>query len=131
IGGWTPPVMRLLGVVGGLATGALTFFLAADLTRGPLGAKRIGGGIAAVLVLLSPLVIQSTLILDIDFPILLPLTLLFLLLYLRLENSHTRWLWVAPVFAVLLWAKMTNPLPLVFVIAIWQILRQQFTRAAL
>jgi 4-amino-4-deoxy-L-arabinose transferase-like glycosyltransferase len=126
IGGWTPPVMRLLGVVGGLATAALTFLLAADVSHGPLGARRIAGGIAVVLVLLSPVVIQSTLILDIDFPVLLPLTLLFLLLYLRFENTDRRWLWLAPLFALLLWAKMTNPLPLVFVIATWQLLCGRF-----
>src|SRR5439155_7020080 len=79
IGGCTPPVMRLLGVVGGLASGVLTFLLAGDLTRGPVLMKRLAGGVAAVLFLMNPLVIQSTLILDIDFPVLLPLTLLFLL----------------------------------------------------
>jgi 4-amino-4-deoxy-L-arabinose transferase-like glycosyltransferase len=130
IGGWTPPVMRLLGVVGGLATAVLTFVLASDLTRGPPGAKRIAGGVAVALVLLSPLVVQSTLILDIDFPVLLPLTLLFLLLYVRFEGTRRRWLWLAPIFALLLWAKMTNPLPLVGVIFVWQILRAQYVRGA-
>jgi len=126
IGGWTPPVMRLLGIVGGLATAALTFLLAGDLTRGPVSMKRFAGGIAVALLLLNPLVIQSTLILDIDFPVLLPLTLLFLLLYLRFEDSQRRWLWLGPVFTLLLWAKMTNPLPLVFLIATWQLLRGRF-----
>jgi 4-amino-4-deoxy-L-arabinose transferase-like glycosyltransferase len=131
VGGWTPPVMRLLGVVGGLATAVFTFVLARDLTHGPPTMRSLAGGIAVVLVLLSPLVIQSTLILDIDFPVLLPLTLVFLWLYLRLEATRARWLWVAPLFGLLLWAKMTNPLPLVFVIAIWQILRRQYSKGAL
>src|SRR5258708_21347997 len=128
IGGWTPPVMRLLGVVGGLTTGVLTFLLAGDLTRGPLSMKRFAGGIAVVLVLLNPLVVQSTLILDIDFPVLLPLTLLFLWLYLRLEATTARWMWLAPVFGLLLWAKMTNPLPLVGIVLVWQILGGHLTR---
>jgi 4-amino-4-deoxy-L-arabinose transferase-like glycosyltransferase len=131
IGGWTPPVMRLLGIVGGLATAVFTFVLARDLTHGPPTMRSLAGGIAVVLVLLSPLVIQSTLVLDIDFPVLLPLTLVFLWLYLRLEATRARWLWVAPLFGLLLWAKMTNPLPLVFVIAIWQILRRQYSKGAL
>jgi 4-amino-4-deoxy-L-arabinose transferase-like glycosyltransferase len=129
IGGWSPPVMRLLGVAGGLASGVLTFLLASEVTRGPSSAKGFAGGIAVVLVLLNPLVIQSTLILDIDFPVLLPLTLLFLLLYLRLEASRQRWLWLAPLFGLLLWAKMTNPLPLVGVVLVWQILRGHLRRA--
>jgi hypothetical protein len=75
--------------------------------------------------------VQSTLIVDIDFPVLLPLTLLFVLLYLRLEDSARQWLWLAPVFGLLLWAKMTNPLPLIGVILVWQLLRGQFARAIL
>jgi 4-amino-4-deoxy-L-arabinose transferase-like glycosyltransferase len=129
IGGWSPPVMRLLGLLGGLATGVLTFLLARDLTRGPPAMRQLAGGIASALVLASPLVVQSTLILDIDFPVLLPLTLLFLVLYLRFEGTRRGWLWLAPLFAVLLWAKMTNPLPLVAIIGVWQILRGQVRRA--
>ena len=130
IGGWSPPVLRLLGVLGGLASAILTFVLAGDLTRGPPAARQVAGGAAVALFTLSPLVVQSTLVLDIDFTVLLPLTLLFVLLYLRLESSHLAWLWLGPLFGVMLWAKMTNPLPLVGVIFIWQLLRGQYQRAA-
>src|SRR5207253_2198265 len=115
LGGWTPPVLRALGVTGGLATAALTYVLAADLTHGPREMKSVAGGLAAALVLVCPLVVQSTLVLDIDFPLLLPLTLLFVLLYARLEGAHRAWLWLAPLFALLLWSKMTNPVALVAV----------------
>jgi 4-amino-4-deoxy-L-arabinose transferase-like glycosyltransferase len=131
VGGWTPPVLRVVGVVGGLATAVLTYLLAGDLTRGPPATKRVAGGVAVALVLLCPLVIQSTLILDIDFTVLLPLTLLFLFLYLRFEDSPWTWLWLAPLFALLLWTKMTNPVPLVGVVYVWQALRGQFARAIL
>ncbi|HEV7665038.1 MAG TPA: glycosyltransferase family 39 protein [Chloroflexota bacterium] len=131
LGGWTPPVMRLLGVLSGLVTAALTYRLASDLTRGPPGLRSIGGGVAVALTLLCPLTIQSTLILDIDFPILLPLTLLFLIGYLRLEVTRLGWLWLAPLFGLLLWAKMTNPLPLVGILFVWQVLRGRFVTAAL
>ncbi len=129
IGGWTPPVLRLLGVLGGLATALLTWLLARDLTRGPPAAKAIGAGLAVALVVLSPLVVQSTLILDIDFTLLLPLSLLWLWLYLRLENIRWTWLWLTPVFALALWAKMTNPVPLVAVAVVWQALRGKPARA--
>ena len=131
IGGWTPPVLRLLGVAGGLATALLTWRLASDLTRGPPAARTFAGTAAVGLVMLSPLVVQSTLVLDIDFTLLLPLTLLFVWLYLRLEATHRQWLALAPLFALLLWAKMTNPLPLIAVIAVWQLLRGKPARAAL
>ncbi len=130
IGGWSPPVLRLLGVLGGLATAVLTFVLARDLTRGPPAAKQVAGGAAVALFILSPLVVQSTLVLDIDFTVLLPLTLLFVLLYLRLESRTAAWLWLAPFFGLMLWAKMTNPLPLIGVIFVWQVLRGRYLRAA-
>ena len=131
IGGWTPPVLRLLGVAGGLATAVLTFVLAHDLTRGPPIVKQVAGATAAAVVMLCPLVIQSTLVLDIDFPLLLPLCLLFLWLYPRLEGTRRRWLWLGPLFGVMLWAKMTNPLPLLAVIGVWQVLRGRWLRGGL
>jgi 4-amino-4-deoxy-L-arabinose transferase-like glycosyltransferase len=131
IGGWTPPVLRLLGVAGGLATAFLTYQLARELTRGTREAKAVAGGVAVTLVMLSPLVVQSTLILDIDFTLLLPLTLLFLLLYVRLEHSRRSWIWLAPLFGIMLWAKMTNPVPVVAVAVVWQVLRGKMQRAGL
>jgi hypothetical protein len=130
-GGWTPPVLRAVGLIGGLATALMTFLLGRDLTLGAPILKAAAGAVAVALVLLCPLVIQSTLVLDIDFPILLPLSLLFLWLYPRLESTRERWLWLAPLFALLLWAKMTNPLPLLVVAGVWQVLRGQWARAAL
>lgn len=133
IGGWTPPVLRVLGVIGGLATAVLTFALAAHLTVGPRPLKTLAGGLAAAIVLVCPLVVQSTLILDIDFPLLLPLTLLFVLGYLRLEGTPRAWLWLAPLFALLLWSKMTNPIAVVLVVIVWQLLHgpRRFARAGL
>jgi hypothetical protein len=61
----------------------------------------------------------------------LPLTLLFLVLYLRWQAAARRWLWLVPLFALLLWSKMTNPLPLIGVAAVWQALRGNVWRAAL
>jgi hypothetical protein len=128
LAGWTPRVLRLLGVVGGLATAFLTFVLARDLTRGPLVAQNVASATAVGVVMLSPLVVQSSLILDIDFPILLPLCLLVLWVYPRFEATRTRWLWLGPLFAVMLWAKMTNPLPLLAVMGVWQVLRGRWLR---
>jgi hypothetical protein len=129
IAGWTPPVLRLVGVIGGLATLLLTWLLARDVTRGSPGQKQLAGGVAVALVALCPLVVQSTLVLDIDFALLLPLSLLLLWLYPRCESSRRAWLWLTPLFAVLLWAKMTNPLTLLAVIGTWQVLRGRFLRA--
>jgi 4-amino-4-deoxy-L-arabinose transferase-like glycosyltransferase len=129
IGGWTPLVLRLPGLLAALISGALTYRLATDVTHGSADMKRLSGGIAAALVLLAPVTVQSALILDIDLALLLPLTLLFLILYFRLEDARRGWLWLAPLFAVILWSKMTNPLPLLGVLIVWQILRGQPLRA--
>jgi 4-amino-4-deoxy-L-arabinose transferase-like glycosyltransferase len=129
LGGWSPPVLRLLGVLGGLATALLTFVLASDLTRGPSAAKKVAGGVAVALFAVSPLVVQSALVLDIDFTLLLPLTLLFVLLYQRLESRPKALLWLGPLFGLMLWSKMTNPVPLVGVVFVWQLLRGHFWRA--
>lgn len=129
VGGATPAVMRLPGILGGLASGLLTAALAYELTPAPRQERRLAAGVAGALVLLCPLAIQSALILDIDFPLLLPLTLLFLLLYIRWEGTR-RWPLLVPLFALLLWSKMTNPLPLLVVLVTWQVLRGRFGRAA-
>jgi 4-amino-4-deoxy-L-arabinose transferase-like glycosyltransferase len=129
LGGWTPGVLRVPAMVAGVATALLTYMLARDLTRGPPTARRLAGGLAVALVLLCPLVVQSALIVDIDFTLLVPLTLLFVWSYLRLEQTATRWLLLAPLFALLLWSKMTNPLPLLAVVVVWQVLRWQPIRA--
>jgi hypothetical protein len=62
---------------------------------------------------------------------LLPLSLLLLWLYPRLEGSRRNWLWLTPLFAVALWAKMTNPLTFVAVIAAWQVLSGRILRGLL
>ena len=129
VGGWTPPVLRLLGLIGGAATALFTWLIARDFTRGPPVAKEVAAASAVTVTMLCPLVVQSALVLDIDFPVLLPLTLLFLWLYPHLESKG--WLWLVSLFALLLWAKMTNPLPLVLVLGVWQTLRGQFRRALL
>jgi len=131
LGGWVPAVLRLPALVSGLVSAVLVYLLARDLTRGPPGAKRIAGGIAVALALLCPLAIQSVLILDIDFTLLMPLSLLFIWVYLRLEDTPRAWLALAPLFTVLLWSKMTNPLPLLAVTVIWQVLRGKPIRSAL
>ncbi|MBV9897654.1 MAG: hypothetical protein JO020_26130 [Chloroflexi bacterium] len=127
VGGWTPPVLRGLGILGGLATLLLTWLLARDLTRGPPPTRDLAGGLAVAVVAVCPLVVQSTLILDIDFSVLLPLSLLFLWLYPRLQDRG--WFWLTPLFALLLWAKMTNPITLIAVLGTWQVLRGRFLRA--
>ncbi len=129
LGGWSPPVLRLPALIGGAATALLTWLIARDFTRGPPLARDLAAAVAVSATMLCPLVVESALVLDIDFALLLPLSLLFLWLYPRLEMSRRRWLWLVPLFAVLLWAKMTNPVPLIVVIGAWQVLRGQFARA--
>jgi 4-amino-4-deoxy-L-arabinose transferase-like glycosyltransferase len=126
LGGWTPVVLRLPAVLSGLTSAALAFLLTRDLARGPPRARETAGSVAATLLLLCPLTIQSALILDIDFTLLVPLTLLFIWLYVQAKP----WWVLAILLALLLWSKMTNPLPLLAVVVVWQILRGAFFTAA-
>lgn len=129
LGGPGEAILRIPGLLAGLASATLTFSLAGTLTAGNRAEKRLAGGVAAAMALVSPLFVQSTLVLDIDFAVLLPLTLLFLLAYLKLEGSPRAWLWLAPLFGLILWGKMTNPLPLLGAMLAWQVLRGQVWRA--
>jgi 4-amino-4-deoxy-L-arabinose transferase-like glycosyltransferase len=129
IGGVTPTAMRITGLLGGLATGVLTAALAYELTSAPPAQRRLTAGLAGALALLCPLAVQSALILDIDFPLLLPLTLLFLWLYIRLQGTSA-WPVLIPLFGLLMWTKMTNPLPLLGVLVTWQLLQRHWARAA-
>jgi hypothetical protein len=129
VAGWTPTVLRLPGLLGGLATALLTWLIARDFTRGPPAVKHVAAAIAVAATMLCPLLVQSSLVLDIDFALLLPLSLLFIWCYARCEATRRAWFWLAPLFAVLLWAKMTNPLPLMAVAIVWQLLRGRPMRA--
>lgn len=126
--GSTPMVLRLPGLIAGVATGCLTFALGRTVSAGPTARRNLVGAVAALLALTSPIIVQSAGIVDIDFPFLLPLTLAALLLYLRTEAS-TRWPWMLPVVATLFWTKMTNPLALVAAMAGWQVARGRLDRA--
>jgi hypothetical protein len=52
-------------------------------------------------------------------------------MYLRLEATRRAWLWLGPLFALLLWSKMTNSVALVGVVVVWQLLHgpRRFARA--
>lgn len=120
--GATPLGLRLPGLVGAVAVGVLTYLLAWEVAAGPASFKRRAALVAAALTLSSPLVVQSALVIDIDFALLLPLSLLFLLLVFHIGATQ-RWPWLAALFALLLWSKMTNPLPLLASVAGWNFLR--------
>lgn len=105
---------RLLGVAFGLGTAALVFLTGLALGRGGPRAGLATGLLAAALFLLSPLTMQSALILDIDGTVLT--FLLALLVYILVRFPPERYPLSLPIlsglFALSLWAKMTTPLGL-------------------
>jgi hypothetical protein len=106
---------RLMGAVFGLATGALTYLTGRALGPGGWISREATGLLGAAFFLLSPLAIQSALILDIDGTVLT--FLLALIVYLLVRFPPERHPRVLPVlgglFALSLWAKLTSPLGLV------------------
>ncbi len=79
-------------------------------------ASALTGLLAFALFLLSPLTVQSALILDIDGTVLLLFVTLLTALYIRHVQEPARWdiPVLTLVFALALWAKMTTPLGLLF-----------------
>ncbi len=149
---WHPPLylytlglaFKLLGASEAVARGtgvtlmlltAITVYLLARLTIPP-PARDWGALLAAAIFLLSPLVVQSALVLDIDGTVLTLLLTVWSLLYLRCEMLAPRWqAWALGLltlaFALTLWAKLTTPFFLLGVVLVYQTLRGRPGRALL
>jgi 4-amino-4-deoxy-L-arabinose transferase-like glycosyltransferase len=131
---WHPPLYlyalglsyKLLGVseLVGRSIGVVCTVLSALLV-GYIGrriaapfAANLTGIVAFTLFLVSPLTVQSALILDIDGTLLLLFVTLLTALYVRHIQQPGSWDLpvLAVVFALALWAKMTTPLGLLFAI---------------
>ncbi len=102
----------------------------------PPPARPWGALLAVAIFLVSPLVIQSALVLDIDGTVLTLLLAVWTLLYLRLEAVAGRRTIPAlsllvVVFALALWAKLTTPFALLAVLLVYQTLRGRPLRGLL
>jgi len=96
----------------------------------PAPVREWGALLAVALFLVSPLVIQSALVLDIDGTVLTLLLVVWALAYLRLEDTHGWRLGAAlaalsALFALALWAKLTTPFFWLGVVVVYQTLRGQ------
>ncbi|HEY7064994.1 MAG TPA: glycosyltransferase family 39 protein [Chloroflexota bacterium] len=119
-------VARGTGVALMALTAVVVFFLARRTL--PPSARDWGGLLAVVILLVSPLTIQSALVLDIDGTVLTLLLAAWSLLYLCLEDAPPRRqplavAVLAVAFAVTLWAKLTTPFFLLAVLFVYQVLR--------
>ncbi|HLH21558.1 MAG TPA: glycosyltransferase family 39 protein [Chloroflexota bacterium] len=112
----------------GVALMTLTALLVYGLGRLtiPRPARNWGALLAVGILLVSPLAIQSALVLDIDGTVLTLLLTAWSLLYLRWEDAPRRWqplvvVALAVAFAVTLWAKLTTPFFLLGVLLVYQV----------
>ncbi|HEV2122214.1 MAG TPA: glycosyltransferase family 39 protein [Chloroflexota bacterium] len=108
---------RLVGVICNLGAAAFVYLTTLRLLgdrhagRAPLG----WAGVAALLYLINPLVVQSALMLDIDGTVLVLLLAALMYISIHLVQAERRRTWLAwlgigtVVFALTLWAKMTSP----------------------
>jgi 4-amino-4-deoxy-L-arabinose transferase-like glycosyltransferase len=104
---------------------AVVVFLLGRLTI-PRPARDWGALLAVGILLVSPLAIQSALVLDIDGTVLTLLLTAWSLLYLRWEDAPRRRqplvvVALAVAFAVTLWAKLTTPLFVLGVLLVYQV----------
>ena len=114
--GVTELVGRSLGVVCTVLSALLVGYIGRRIAA-PFVAN-LTGLVAFALFLLSPLTVQSALILDIDGTVLLLFVTLLTALYIRHVQQPSSWDLpiLTMVFALALWAKMTTPLGLLFAI---------------
>ncbi|HZS00966.1 MAG TPA: glycosyltransferase family 39 protein [Chloroflexota bacterium] len=115
---------RGTGVVLMALTALAVYFLARLVIPRP--ARDWGALLAVGILLVSPLTIQSALVLDIDGTVLTLLLTAWALLYLRWEDAPRRRqplvvVALALAFAVTLWAKLTTPFFLLAVVLVYQI----------
>jgi 4-amino-4-deoxy-L-arabinose transferase-like glycosyltransferase len=119
---------RLLGAVFGLGTGALVYLTGRALGRGGWLSRETTGLLASAFFLLSPLAIQSALILDIDGTVLTFLLALMVYLLVRFppEQYPAVLPWLSGLFALSLWAKLTSPLGLLACLVTVRLLAGRF-----
>ncbi|HEY7067665.1 MAG TPA: glycosyltransferase family 39 protein [Chloroflexota bacterium] len=117
------PNVRLLGVALMLCTALLVYGLGRTVAGGG-GHGRACGLLATALFLASPLVVQSAVVVDIDGTLLLLVVTGWALLYLRWERTASPWRLGAlgALLALALWTKLTTPLGLVGVVAVYHAL---------
>jgi 4-amino-4-deoxy-L-arabinose transferase-like glycosyltransferase len=122
---------RLLGAAFGLATAALVYLTGRALGAGGRLAREATGLLGAAFFLLSPLAIQSALILDIDGTVLTFLLALLVYVLVRFPpERHPRALpALAGLFALALWAKLTTPLGLLACVLLVRVLAGRFHQA--
>src|SRR5439155_2113193 len=115
----------------GLATAALVYLTGRALgTGGPI-AQEATGLLGAAFFLLSPLALQSALILDIDGTVLtfLLALLLFVLVRFPPERYPRALPALAGLFGLALWAKLTTPLGLLACLLLVRVLAGRFRQA--
>lgn len=116
---------RVLGLIFGLGTGYVVYLTGREVGREATGL------LGAAFFLLSPLALQSALILDIDGTVLTFLLALMVYLLARFPpERHPRTLpALAGLFALALWAKMTTPLGLLACLLAIRLLAGRFRQA--
>jgi hypothetical protein len=130
--GYTETSGRILGVALNLVTGAIVFLTGRALSPAGPYARQATGVLAAAFYLLSPLTVQSALILDIDGTVLTLLLAIMAYLVIRLPSEHyVRFLLgMSLLLATSLWAKLTTPIGLFGCLLLTRVLCGRFRLAA-
>lgn len=123
---------RGMGIACMLLSAGLVYALARAVAESPARGRALGA-LALALFLLSPLTVQSAVVVDIDGTVLLPLVTLWVLAYLRLAQAppQRRLLVLGGLLALALWAKTTTPLLLPVAAVLYEGLRGRWRAGAL
>ncbi len=121
--GVSDTVARIPGIVNTIGT-ALLLYLIGRMTFQDHARGYLIGSLSCFLYLLNPATIQGSLIVDIDCAMLpvLSTALVACFLWVIQYNDGKRWIWLGLLLAVSLWAKLTTPLLLFGIIALYTFL---------
>jgi hypothetical protein len=113
-------VARIPGIIGTIGTGLLLYVIG-RMTTGDRDKGRMIGSLASLFYLLNPATIQGALIVDIDCALLPVLSVAMITCFLRAirDNGYGYWILCGLLLCVSLWAKLTTPLLLLGIIALY------------
>ncbi len=106
---------RIPGLLAGLGSLILIFFIVRSLVTGSAGARSRWAALSMMLCAALPVMVQANAVIDIDTSILIPLVILLCLaVYRQLRNPNWKnCILTALVFALSLWGRITTPVILV------------------
>ncbi len=121
---------RIVGIISFIITAILLYAVSLKVFKNDKD-KYLIGILGVFFYSINPMVIQGSLLTDIDTTILLPFLLLFVYIFIALGDTHNKakYYILGTFFGFILWVKHTTPLALIPAIFIFYFLNRKFKEA--